>query len=235
MNHELYMNRCIKLAYNGLGTTYPNPMVGSVLVYQNKIIGEGWHDHAGNPHAEVNAIQSIQNQDLLHLATLYVSLEPCSHYGKTPPCAALIIEKKIKKVIIGTVDCNEKVAGKGIEMLRNNGVEVTIGVCEEACKKLNQRFFTFHLKKRPYIILKWAKSKDNFMSPKTKSAQKPVWISNEFSRILTHKWRTEEQAILVGFQTVLADNPSVANATKSKIFIFICLFFVFLVLNRMQI
>jgi diaminohydroxyphosphoribosylaminopyrimidine deaminase/5-amino-6-(5-phosphoribosylamino)uracil reductase len=207
MNHILYMNRCIELAFNGLGTTYPNPLVGAILVFQDKIIGEGWHDQAGNPHAEVNAINAVENKELISHSTLYVSLEPCCHFGKTPPCASLIIEKKIKKVVVGSLDFNAKVAGKGIEILQKNGIEVIFGICEEECKKLNQRFFTFHLKKRPYIILKWAKSKDNFISPKSKNNQKPFWISNEFSRILTHKWRTEEQAILVGSQTVLADNP----------------------------
>lgn len=208
MNHEVFMQRCVKLAYNGLGTTYPNPMVGAVLVYENEIIGEGWHDKAGNPHAEVNAINAVKNKELISFSTLFVSLEPCSHYGKTPPCASLIIEKKIKKVVIGCLDYNEKVAGKGIEMLKKNGIEVITGICETECKNLNKRFFAFHIKKRPYIILKWAESIDHFLSPKTKNSQEPFWISNKYSRVLTHKWRTEEQSILVGTNTVLQDNPS---------------------------
>lgn len=208
MNHEFFMNRCIQIASNGLGSTYPNPMVGAVLVHENEIIGEGWHHSSGNPHAEVNAINNVKNKSLIPYSTLYVSLEPCSHFGKTPPCSLLVIEKKIKKVVVGTIDNNPKVAGKGIEMLQNNGIEVIVGVCEEECKTLNKRFFTFHDKKRPYIILKWAKSKDNFISPNQKNNQSPFWISNEYSRVLTHKWRTEEQAILVGTQTVLNDNPT---------------------------
>jgi diaminohydroxyphosphoribosylaminopyrimidine deaminase / 5-amino-6-(5-phosphoribosylamino)uracil reductase len=208
MNHEYFIKRCIQIASNGLGSTYPNPLVGAVLVHENKIIGEGWHHSSGNPHAEVNAINIVQNKELLPVSTLYVSLEPCSHFGKTPPCSLLVIEKNIKKVVVGTIDNNPKVAGKGIEMLQNKGIEVIVGICEEECKALNKRFFTFHDKKRPYIILKWAKSKDNFISPNQKNNQSPFWISNEYSRILTHKWRTEEQAILVGTQTVLDDNPT---------------------------
>lgn len=217
MNHNYFMDRCIQIALNGLGSTYPNPLVGAVLVHENEIIGEGWHHSSGNPHAEVNAINNVKDKSLIPFSTLYVSLEPCSHFGKTPPCSLLVIEKKIKKVVIGTIDNNPKVAGKGIEMLQNKGIEVIVGVCEEECKTLNKRFFTFHDKKRPYIILKWAKSKDNFISPNQKNNQSPFWISNEYSRILTHKWRTEEQAILVGTQTVLDDNPTLdARLWKGK-------------------
>jgi diaminohydroxyphosphoribosylaminopyrimidine deaminase / 5-amino-6-(5-phosphoribosylamino)uracil reductase len=208
MNHEYFIKRCIQIASNGLGNTYPNPLVGAVLVHENKIIGEGWHHSSGNPHAEVNAINNVKDKSLIPFSTLYVTLEPCSHFGKTPPCSLLVIKKNIKKVVVGTVDNNPKVAGKGIEMLQNKGIEVILGVCEEECKALNKRFFTFNDKKRPYIILKWAKSKDNFISPNQKNNQLPFWISNEYSRILTHKWRTEEQAILVGTQTVLNDNPT---------------------------
>lgn len=204
---EIYINRCIELAKNGLGTTYPNPMVGSVIVYDGKIIGEGWHRKAGEPHAEVNAINSVKDQSLLAKATIYVSLEPCSHFGKTPPCCDLIIQHKIPNVVIGTVDPNSKVAGTGIKRLIENGCRVTVGILEKECTELNKRFFTFHNKKRPYIILKWAESKDGFIAPLTKEKQEPVWISNTFSRQLTHKWRSEEQAILVGTQTVLDDNP----------------------------
>ena len=206
--HEKYLKRCIELAKNGLGTTYPNPLVGSVIVYENQIIGEGWHKKAGEPHAEVNAINSVKDKSLLSNATIYVSLEPCSHFGKTPPCSDLIIENKIPNVVIGTVDPNEKVAGKGIQKLLLAGHNVTIGVLDEECLELNKRFFNFHQKKRPYIILKWAETTDGFIAPKHKDEQKPVWITNPYSRQLVHKWRTEEQAILVGTQTVLDDNPS---------------------------
>lgn len=217
MTHEIYMQRCLQLAKNGFGTTYPNPMVGCVIVYNGKIIGEGWHQKAGEPHAEVNAINAVKYKSLLEKVTLYVSLEPCSHYGKTPPCSDLIIEYKIPKVIIGTVDPHSKVAGKGIEKLQKAGVSVEVGFLEKECRELNKRFFTFHLQKRPYIVLKWAESADGFLSPKHKEEQKPVWITNTYSRQLTHKWRTEEQGILVGTKTVLADNPSLdARDWKGK-------------------
>jgi diaminohydroxyphosphoribosylaminopyrimidine deaminase/5-amino-6-(5-phosphoribosylamino)uracil reductase len=201
------MKRCIALAKNGLGTTYPNPMVGSVIVHEDKIIGEGWHKKAGEPHAEVNAINSVKDKSLLRKATIYVSLEPCSHFGKTPPCCDLIIKNKIPNVVIGTVDPNIKVAGNGIKKLIEAGIHVTIGILEDECNELNKRFFTFHQKKRPYIILKWAESQDGFIAPLEKIEKKPVWITNDFSRQLVHKWRTEEQAILVGTQTVIDDNP----------------------------
>ncbi len=204
------MSRCIQLAKNGLGTTYPNPLVGSVIVHENKIIGEGWHYKAGQPHAEVNAIKSVENQQLLKDATIYVSLEPCSHFGKTPPCADLIIQSGIKKVIVGSLDPNPKVAGRGIKKLMEAGCEVIVGVLDKECDELNKRFFTFHQKKRPYIFLKWAQTADGFISPENESRKetKPVWITNEFSRQLVHKMRAQEQAILVGTNTVLEDNPS---------------------------
>ena len=205
---EKYIKRCIELAKNGLGTTYPNPLVGCVIVYENKIIGEGWHKKSGESHAEVIAIESVQNKELLSSSTLYVSLEPCSHFGKTPPCADLILKYKIPNVVIGTIDPNSKVAGKGIQKLKDSGVNVTFGIIETEGNELNKRFFTFHRKSRPYIILKWAESADGFISPINKSEQKPVWISNEYSRQLVHKWRSEEQAILVGTQTIIDDNPS---------------------------
>jgi len=206
---EKYIKRCIELAQNGLGTTYPNPMVGSVIVYEDKIIGEGWHKKAGEPHAEVNAVRSVKDKSLLKKATIYVSLEPCSHFGKTPPCCDLIIANEIPNVVVGTVDPNEKVAGNGIKKLIAAGVNVVVGVLEKECNELNKRFFTFHQKQRPYIILKWAESQDGFLAPeKTVEAErKPVWITNTFSRQLVHKWRSEEQAILVGTQTVIDDNP----------------------------
>ncbi len=205
--HEKYLKRCIELAQNGLGTTYPNPMVGSVIVYEDLIIGEGWHKKAGEPHAEVNAVNSVKDKSLLEKSTIYVSLEPCSHFGKTPPCSDLIIQNRIPNVVIGTVDPNEKVAGKGIKKLIEAGINVTVGVLEEECNELNKRFFTFHSKQRPYIILKWAESQDGFIAPSERNEQKPVWISNPYSRQLVHKWRTEEQAILVGTQTAIDDNP----------------------------
>lgn len=212
-NQKKYIERCIELAKNGLGTTYPNPMVGSVIVYQDKIIGEGWHKKSGEPHAEVNAINSVRDKSLLKKSTIYVSLEPCSHFGKTPPCCDLIIANAIPKVVIGTIDSNIKVAGNGIKKLIQAGINVTVGVLEAECKELNKRFFTFHEKKRPYVILKWAQSQDGFIAPIHRPAldgeikRKPVWITNEFSRQLVHKWRSEEQAILVGTNTAVDDNP----------------------------
>ena len=212
--HEKYISRCIELAKNGLGTTYPNPLVGSVIVYNNKIIGEGWHKKAGEPHAEVNAVNSVKDKSLLKKATIYVSLEPCSHFGKTPPCCDLIIKNEIPNVVIGTVDPNVKVAGNGIKKLIEAGINVTVGILEAECHELNKRFFTFHEKKRPYIILKWAESQDGFIAPEealrkaqNDNEKKPVWITNTYSRQLVHKWRSEEQAILVGTQTVIDDNP----------------------------
>jgi diaminohydroxyphosphoribosylaminopyrimidine deaminase/5-amino-6-(5-phosphoribosylamino)uracil reductase len=207
--HEKYIKRCIELAENGFGTTYPNPMVGSVIVYDDKIIGEGWHRKAGEPHAEVNAIRSVKDKSLLKKATIYVSLEPCSHFGKTPPCCDLIIEHKIPNVVVGTVDPNEKVAGNGIKKLIASGANVVVGVLEKECNELNKRFFTFHQQKRPYIILKWAESQDGFLSPEKEINQdrKPIWITNQYSRQLVHKWRSKEQAILVGTKTVIDDNP----------------------------
>ncbi|CAL65613.1 bifunctional diaminohydroxyphosphoribosylaminopyrimidine deaminase/5-amino-6-(5-phosphoribosylamino)uracil reductase RibD [Christiangramia forsetii] len=206
--HEKYIKRCIELAQNGLGTTYPNPMVGSVIVYKNKIIGEGWHKKAGEPHAEVNAINSVKDQSLLKHAIIYVSLEPCSHFGKTPPCSDLIIAKGIKKVIIGTMDPFAKVAGRGIKKLMDAGCEVNVGILEEECLELNKRFFTFQKKQRPYIILKWAQTQDGFIAPEKKDKKRPVWITNKYSGQLVHKWRSEETAILVGTNTVIEDNPS---------------------------
>lgn len=208
--HEKYIKRCIQLAQNGLGTTYPNPMVGSVLVYKDKIIGEGWHRKAGEPHAEVIAINSVKNKSLLKKATIYVSLEPCSHYGKTPPCSDFIVASGIKKVVIGTMDPFTKVAGRGIKKLFESGCEVNLGFLEDECKELNKRFFTFHQHKRPYIILKWAQSEDGFIAPlsdETNFKREPVWITNSYSKQLVHKWRSEEQAILVGTNTAVADNP----------------------------
>lgn len=201
------MQRCLELASNGLGHTYPNPMVGSVVVYDDTIIGEGWHQKAGEPHAEVLAIRSVKDASLLKKSTLYVNLEPCSHFGKTPPCADLITHHQIPRVVIGCKDPHDKVAGKGIEKLQKAGIEVVVGVLEQESLHLNRRFFTYHEKKRPYIILKWAESADGFIAPLKKTDRKPVWISNELSRQRVHQWRTEEQGILVGKNTVLEDNP----------------------------
>lgn len=206
--HEKYIKRCIEIAKNGLGTTRPNPMVGSVIVYNNLIIGEGFTSPYGGNHAEVNAINAVKNKALLKEATIYVTLEPCSHFGKTPPCSDLIIKNQIPNVVIGCIDDNFQVAGKGIEKLKQAGCNVILGILEAECKEHHKRFFTFHNKKRPYIILKWAETLDGFIAPESKNEQKPVWITNEFSRQLVHKWRAEEQAILVGTNTVLKDNPS---------------------------
>jgi len=205
------MQRCIDLAQNAMGKTYPNPMVGSVVVYKDNIIGEGWHQKAGDAHAEVNAIHSVQDKSLLKKATIYVSLEPCSHFGKTPPCADLIIAHKIPKVVIGCLDPNPKVAGRGVKKLLESGCEVAVGILESECKSLNKRFFSFHQKKRPYIILKWAQTTDGFIAPREQKTGKPFWITGKASKQLVHKWRSEEQAILVGTTTVLKDNPQLTN------------------------
>lgn len=207
-SHEYYINRCLQLAKNGLCTTRPNPAVGAVIVYNDTIIGEGFTSPYGGNHAEVNAINSVKDKSLLSNSTVYVTLEPCSHYGKTPPCSDLIITHKIPAVVIGCIDDNPEVAGKGVEKLKASGCKVTVGVMEAECKAHHKRFFTFHNKKRPYIILKWAETQDGFIAPKTKNEKKPVWITNPYSRQLVHKWRAEEQAILVGTNTVIEDNPS---------------------------
>lgn len=207
--HNLYMRRCLQLAANGLGLVYPNPMVGSVIVYKGIIIGEGWHQKAGEAHAEVNAINAVKEKELLSKATLYVNLEPCSHYGKTPPCADLIIKNNIKKVVIGSIDTNDKVAGKGIKRLRENGIEVIHSVMEKECRELNKRFFTFHEKNRPFVILKWAQSKDGYIFPDQAKAasETPFWISNKYSLQRVHQLRSQEASILVGKNTVSQDNP----------------------------
>ena len=206
--HETYINRCLQIGNNGLGTTRPNPMVGAVIVYKDRIIGEGFTDPYGSAHAEVNAVNSVVDKSLLKESTMYVTLEPCSHFGKTPPCSDLIIRCEIPRVVIGCVDDNPQVAGNGIKRLRDNGVEVMVGVLEDECKRHLKRFFSFHNKKRPYVILKWAETKDGFIAPGERDEQKPVWITNKYSRQLVHKWRAEEQAILVGTNTVREDNPS---------------------------
>lgn len=210
-NHEFFMRRCLQLAQNGLGNTYPNPLVGCVIVHQGKIIGEGWHKKAGEPHAEVNAIHSVKNKSLLPESTLYVNLEPCSHFGKTPPCAKLLIDSGIKKVIVGNIDPFEKVSGKGIAWLQQAGCQVITGVLEDECWQLNKRFFSFHTKKRPYVILKWAETQNGFLAPLNQKKGMPVWISEKTSRQLVHKWRSEEMAILVGKNTIVTDNPKLTT------------------------
>ncbi len=201
------MHRCLQLAEKGLGQVAPNPMVGCVVVYDDKIISEGYHEYYGGLHAEPNAIKKVDDE-LLKQCTLYVTLEPCSHFGKTPPCADLIISKKIKKVVVGNLDSNPLVAGKGIQKLRDAGIEVEHGILDKECRNLNKRFFTFHEKKRPYIILKWAQTGDGYISrfplPDNKADN---WITGSESKALVHQWRAEEQAILVGHNTALWDNP----------------------------
>lgn len=200
------MNRCLQLAVMGLGSVAPNPMVGSVITYKGRIIGEGYHKQFGGPHAEVNAVNSIQHSDipLLSESTLYVNLEPCSHYGKTPPCADMIISKHISKVVIASSDPNPLVAGNGIQKLKEAGVEVVTGVLQAESDFLNRRFITFHTKQRPYIILKWAQSSDEYMASKK---PEKIWLTGEASKQLVHQWRSEEPGILVGKRTVLIDDP----------------------------
>lgn len=206
---EKYMQRCLQLAAIGGGNVAPNPMVGAVLVVNDKIIGEGYHRKYGQPHAEPNAINSVQDKTLLKSATLYVNLEPCSHYGKTPPCAHLIVKCGIPRVVIGTLDPNPKVSGRGVKILQDAGIEVTVGVLEEACNELNKRFFIFQREKRPYVLLKWAQTKDGFIDKiRLSKDESPLQISNELTRQLTHKMRAENQAILVSTNTVILDNPS---------------------------
>jgi diaminohydroxyphosphoribosylaminopyrimidine deaminase/5-amino-6-(5-phosphoribosylamino)uracil reductase len=208
------MLRCLELAKKSFGQTYPNPMVGCVIVHEEKIISEGWHHKAGEPHAEVNAINNLKDESLIKESTIYVSLEPCSHYGKTPPCADLIVEKGFKKVVIGMTDPFAKVKGRGIKKLFENGCHVTVGICEAECAELNKRFITFHEKQRPFVILKWAESKDGFLSPfeyGKETHQNPVWLTNSVSKQKVHQWRSEEQAILVGKHTALMDNPALTT------------------------
>lgn len=224
---DFYIQRCLQIAKNGIGTSRPNPSVGAVIVIDDKIIGEGFTAPFGGNHAEVNAINAVVDKELLKKATLYVTLEPCSHFGKTPPCADLIVKHRLKKVVIGCLDSNPKVAGKGVERLKNAGIEVVTGVLEDECRKHHKRFFTHQEKKRPYIILKWAATKDGFIYPELDSGsdeldskslknkemlkqvqhKKLIWISNSYSQQLVHKLRAKEHAILVGTNTVLVDNP----------------------------
>ncbi|MDR1729336.1 MAG: bifunctional diaminohydroxyphosphoribosylaminopyrimidine deaminase/5-amino-6-(5-phosphoribosylamino)uracil reductase RibD [Prevotellaceae bacterium] len=205
---EKFMHRCFELAGRGLGNVAPNPMVGAVIVHNGKIIGEGYHRKYGEPHAEVNAIASVRNPELLKKSALYVNLEPCSHYGKTPPCAQLIIEKQIPKVVIANRDPFPEVCGRGINMLKKAGIEVVEDFLTEKGWELNRRFFTFYTKKRPYVILKWAQTANGFMDVARENAETPpLRISNKITSMPVHKLRAEESAVLVGTKTALSDNP----------------------------
>ncbi len=202
-----YIKRCFELAKRGMGKVSPNPMVGSVVVFEDSIIGEGWHQEYGGHHAEVNAINSVEDKKLLANSTIYVSLEPCAHFGKTPPCVDLILENKIPSVIIATKDPNPKVAGKSIAKLETAGVRVKVDILKDEALQLNQAFFTSFQKERPHIILKWAESKDAFFAP----IKGQKWLSNAFTKRLTHKWRNHVDSILVGRKTVLDDNPQLTD------------------------
>ncbi|WP_159582809.1 bifunctional diaminohydroxyphosphoribosylaminopyrimidine deaminase/5-amino-6-(5-phosphoribosylamino)uracil reductase RibD [Marinoscillum sp. 108] len=208
MSDQQWMQRALELARLGLGNVSPNPMVGCVIVKDDKIIGEGYHEQYGGPHAEVNAVQAVKDQSLLAQSTAYVTLEPCSHFGKTPPCADLLVRHQVKRVVICNEDPNPLVAGQGIERLRNAGIEVEIGLLREEGRVLNRRFFTAFEKKRPYVILKWAQTADGFVARENYDSK---WISNTYSRQLVHKWRAEEDAILVGTNTARYDNPSLTT------------------------
>jgi diaminohydroxyphosphoribosylaminopyrimidine deaminase/5-amino-6-(5-phosphoribosylamino)uracil reductase len=209
MTEADYMRRCFQLAENGMGSVAPNPMVGAVIVCDGEIIGEGYHRRYGGPHAEVNGIASVQRPELLPRSTMYVNLEPCSHYGHTPPCSRLIIDKKIPRVVIANVDPNPLVSGRGMKMMREAGVEVSSGLLNEEGEWLNRRFFTFQREKRPYVYLKWAQSADGFLDKQREdnNDEPPVQISTEFTKTLVHKARTEESAIMVGTNTAIKDNP----------------------------
>ena len=205
---ELYMMRCLQLATMAEGQTSPNPMVGAVIVYDGRIIGEGYHHRAGEPHAEPNAIASVKDESLLREATMYVSLEPCSHWGKTPPCADLIVRKGLKRVVIATLDPNPKVAGRGVKILQDAGIEVTVGVMEEEARWLNRRFMTVQEKHRPYVILKWAETEDGIIDVcREEKGGGPIKISNSVTKTLNHQVRVEEDAIMVATKTALLDDP----------------------------
>ena len=207
MQEEFYIRRCIELAQKAIGNTYPNPLVGSVIVHNDKIIGEGYHHKAGERHAEINAINSVEEKSLIPESTIYVSLEPCAHFGKTPPCALKIVELGFKKVVIGAMDSHDKVNGKGKKIIQDAGIEVVSGVLEKECIELNKRFFTYHEKRRPFIILKWAESGDRFMDKDFK----PTQISNELTKQFVHQLRSNEHSILIGTMTALRDNPSLTT------------------------
>ena len=209
-NSSRYMRRCLQLATCGRGFVAPNPMVGAVIVHNDRIIGEGFHGEFGGPHAEVQAIASVKDKELLKNSTMYVNLEPCSHYGKTPPCVDLICEKQIPRVVIGQEDPFPEVCGKGIKKLRDAGIEVECGILEEECKELNKRYLTYTLQHRPYILLKWAQSADGFIDQlrEEDDGKQPVKFSNAFTRMLVHKNRAEESAIMVGTRTLRLDKPA---------------------------
>ncbi len=208
----VFMGRCLQLARKGLGTTAPNPMVGCVIAYRGRVIGEGWHYRAGLPHAEVHAISAVSDRALLRESTLYVNLEPCAHYGKTPPCADLIIAHGIPRVVIAVKDPSARAKGRGIQKLRDAGIEVTLGILRREALALNERFLTFHQKKRPYIILKWAQTRDGFIDEIRNAGDiGSNWISNPHARQLAHRWRAQEQAIVVGTNTVRNDNPKLTT------------------------
>lgn len=218
---EIFMQRALQLADLGRLTAAPNPRVGAVIVYKNKIIGEGFHQQYGEPHAEVNAVASVKDSSILSESTIYVTLEPCSHFGKTPPCADLLIQHAFKRVVICNKDPFEKVDGNGIKKLRKAGIEVAVGCLEKEGREINRRFFTFHEKQRPYIILKWAQSADGFIAPKNNQQK---WISNPILKQIVHLWRAEEDTILVGKNTAIADNPEltvreVAGTNPTRILI----------------
>jgi diaminohydroxyphosphoribosylaminopyrimidine deaminase/5-amino-6-(5-phosphoribosylamino)uracil reductase len=212
-SHEGYMHSCLELAVKGLGRVADNPMVGCVIAGENGVVGEGYHEKFGGPHAEINALNSVENKNSLKGTTLYVNLEPCSHHGKTPPCTDAIIASGIKKVVIGCLDPNAEVSGKGAEVLRKAGIEVTVGVLERECREVNKRFLTFHGKKRPFIILKWAQTSDGFIDRKRTAQESREKITQGEADMMVHLWRSQEQAIMVGTHTVVMDNP---NLTTKK-------------------
>jgi diaminohydroxyphosphoribosylaminopyrimidine deaminase/5-amino-6-(5-phosphoribosylamino)uracil reductase len=212
MSPEYFMKRAIDLALLGRGRTAPNPMVGCVIEYKGKIIGEGWHKKYGSAHAEVNAFNSVIDESVLSEANVYVTLEPCSHFGKTPPCSDLIVSKNVNKVFIGSVDCNPIVAGSGINKISSSGIQVVTGILEQECQNINVRYNTFHLESRPFVVLKWAQSADFYIDPrKSKNSEGQVSVSSPESKVLTHKFRNEEDAILVGTTAANIDNPSLTN------------------------
>ena len=204
-SEELYMQRALELAESGRGKVSPNPMVGCVIVHEDRIIGEGYHKEYGKAHAEVNAVNSVENHELLAESTVYVTLEPCAHFGKTPPCANLLVKKQVKRVIIAAFDTNPLVGGKGIQILKEAGIDVQTGLLEKEARIQNKRFFTQIEKRRPYVILKWAQTADGFMAREDYSSK---WITNASSRQLVHKWRAEEDAIMVGKNTAKYDDPA---------------------------
>jgi diaminohydroxyphosphoribosylaminopyrimidine deaminase/5-amino-6-(5-phosphoribosylamino)uracil reductase len=209
MQHEIFMRRCLELASLGSSFVAPNPLVGCVIVWNNLVIGEGYHKRFGGPHAEVHAFDQVEQKELLNESTVYVSLEPCSHQGKTPPCVDLLVTNNVKRVVIGCRDSNPSVNGRGIDRLKRSGIEVIEGVLEEECRQLNKRFFTFHERQRPYVVLKWAQTLDGYIDRVRNEDNKGInWVSSELTKTLVHKWRSEEQSILVGRNTIINDNPS---------------------------